>query len=68
MMMRNVALVKKLRYPQTGGSNSYMCQTVGEMYTFFNVASRAVEDILEEISISNIKPAGRLSPLQERLI
>jgi len=68
MIRSKVAFAKKLRCPQTGGNDSHMRQTVGDMYTLVNAASRAVEDILEAIRIGNVRPAGRPSPLWERPI
>ena len=59
MIRRNVALAQKLRFPQTGGSDSHMHQTVGDMYTLVKAASRAVQDILEAIRIGNVRPAGK---------
>jgi len=36
-----------------------MRQTVGDMYTFVNTNSRAVEDIFEAIRIGNVRSTGR---------
>jgi hypothetical protein len=54
MIRKNVALARKLKCPQTGGSDSHMRQTVGDMYTFVNAASRALVDILKAIRIGDL--------------
>jgi predicted metal-dependent phosphoesterase TrpH len=68
MIRRNIALAKKMRCPQTGGSDSHMHQTVGDMYTLVNSTSRDVEEIMDAIRIGNVKPVGNPSPLWERPI
>lgn len=66
MIRRNVELAKRLGLPQTGGSDSHTPQTVGDMYTLVNAASRTVEDVLDAIRSGETIPAGKPSPIWER--
>ena len=66
MIRRNIELAKRLGLPQTGGSDSHMSQTVGDMYTIVNAASRTIEDVLDAIRRVEIKPVGKPSPIWER--
>ena len=68
MIRKNIDLAERLGLPQTGGSDSHMHQTVGDMYTLVTVASRRVEDVVEAIRRGRIRPAGHPSPLWERPI
>ena len=43
-----------------------MRQTVGDMHTFVNVNSRALEDIFEAIRIGNVRSTGRPFQLYDR--
>lgn len=63
---KNIKLAERLGLPQTGGSDSHMRQTVGDMYTIVNATSRSVEGVLEAIRRGDAKPAGKPSPIWER--
>jgi len=68
MMRKNIELAKRLGLPQTGGSDSHIPQTVGDMYTIINATSRSVEGVLDAVRKGEIRPAGEPSTIWERPI
>jgi len=68
MIQKNIQLANRLGLPQTGGSDSHMHQTVGDMYTVINANTRRVEDVLAAIKNGNVTPAGNASTIWEKPI
>ena len=67
MEKKNRNLAKRLRLPETGGSDAHILNTIGRAYSIVEVEEKSVEAVLEAIRKGNTQGEGRGISLVERL-
>jgi len=63
----NRSLAKRLRLPETGGSDSHISGTVGRAYTVLEAEERSAEGVLDALRKGRCRGEGRGISLGERL-
>jgi predicted metal-dependent phosphoesterase TrpH len=58
---------KKFTFPQVGGSDSHIPQSIGDAYTVVDAASRSVEDILTAVRSGKVHPEGHATSVRNKL-
>lgn len=56
MIKRSVKIAEKLDLPQTGGSDSHSCKTVGNICTMIETEDKTVKGVIDAIRKGKVKP------------
>ena len=56
----------RFKLPQVGGSDSHIPQTIGDVYTVVDSASRDLKDILRAIRDGNVHPEGHATSVMNK--
>jgi len=67
MVEMNRSLARRLRLPETGGSDSHIPGTVGRAYTVLEAEERSTEGVLDALRKGRCRGEGRGISLGERL-
>jgi predicted metal-dependent phosphoesterase TrpH len=67
MVELNRRLARRLRLPETGGSDSHIPGTVGRAYTVLEAEERSTEGVLDALRKGRCRGEGRGISLGERL-
>jgi hypothetical protein len=57
----------KYKFPQVGGSDSHIPQTVGDAYTVIDAKSPTPKDVLEAIRAGDVRAEGHATSVQNKL-
>ncbi len=67
MVELNRRLARRLRLPETGGSDSHIPDTVGRAYTVLEAEERSTEGVLDALRKGRCRGEGRGISLRERM-
>ncbi len=67
MVELNRRLARRLRLPETGGSDSHIPGTVGRAYTVLEAEERSTEGVLDALRTGRCRGEGRGISLRERM-